>query len=100
GQCVRQMSEQAPIFLTSGHAEPFTLLGDVNWRNYTVSTDVMLEKSGYAQLVGRAGNYNHDGPQNLNAYYLRVADNGSGAIRSKSPSGNKRPPTSGATAGP
>ncbi|MFC3993333.1 ricin-type beta-trefoil lectin domain protein [Actinoplanes siamensis] len=98
GQCVRQMSEQAPIFWTSGHAEPFTLLGDVNWRNYTVSSDVMLEKSGYAQLVGRAGNYNHDNPHNLNAYYLRVADNGSWSIRSNNTSGNQRTLASGTTA--
>ncbi|GAA2863687.1 galactosylceramidase [Actinoplanes cyaneus] len=97
GQCVRQMSEQAPIFWTSGHAEPFTLLGDVNWRNYTVSSDVLLEKSGYAQLVGRAGNYNHDNPHNLNAYYLRVSDNGSWSIRSNSTSGNQRTLASGTT---
>ncbi|MDY7089364.1 MAG: ricin-type beta-trefoil lectin domain protein [Actinomycetota bacterium] len=98
GQCVRQMSEQAPIFWTSGHAEPFTLLGDVNWRNYTVSSDVLLEKSGYVQLVGRAGNYNHDGPQNLNAYYLRVADNGSWSLRSNNTSGNQRTLAAGTTA--
>ncbi|GIF16696.1 ricin-type beta-trefoil lectin domain protein [Actinoplanes teichomyceticus] len=89
-QCVRQMSEQAPIFWTSGHAEPYTLLGDLNWRNYTVSSDVLLERSGYVQLVGRAGNYNHDGPQNLNAYYLRVADDGSWSIRSNDTGGTQR----------
>ena len=95
GQCVRQMSEQTPIFWTSGHTEPFTLLGDLSWRNYTVSSDVLLERSGYAQLVGRATNYNHEAPQNLNAYYLRVADNGSWSIRSNSTSGNQRTLVSG-----
>ncbi len=98
GQCVRQMSEQAPIFWTTGHAEPFTLLGDLSWRNYTVSSDVMLEKTGYAQLIGRATNYNHAGPQSLNAYYLRVADNGSWSIRSNNTSGNQRTLASGTTA--
>ncbi|GAA0572876.1 ricin-type beta-trefoil lectin domain protein [Paractinoplanes ferrugineus] len=98
GQCVRQMSEQAPIYWTDGHAEPFTLLGDLGWRDYTVSSDVMLEKSGYAQLIGRAGNYNHQGPQNLNGYYLRVADNGSWSIRSNNTSGNQRTLASGTTA--
>ncbi|WP_433303864.1 ricin-type beta-trefoil lectin domain protein [Actinoplanes sp. CA-030573] len=97
GQCVRQMSEQTPIFWTSGHAEPFTLLGDLTWRNYTVSTDVMLEKAGYAQLIGRATNYNHEGPQNLNAYYLRVADNGAWSIRSNNTSGTQRTLASGTT---
>jgi glycosyl hydrolase family 59/ricin-type beta-trefoil lectin protein/glycosyl hydrolase family 59 (putative galactocerebrosidase) len=98
GQCVRQMSEQTPIFWTSGHAEPFTLLGDVTWRNYTVSSDVMLEKSGYAQLIGRAGNYNHENPQSLNAYYLRVSDNGAWSVRSNDTSGNQRTLASGTTA--
>lgn len=98
GQCVRQMSEQTPIFWTSGHAEPFALLGDVTWRNYTVSSDVMLEKAGYVQLVGRATTYNHEGPQNLNAYYLLVADNGAWSIRSNNTSGNQRTLASGTTA--
>ncbi|MEV4708369.1 ricin-type beta-trefoil lectin domain protein [Actinoplanes sp. NPDC049316] len=98
GQCVRQMSEQIPIFWTSGHAEPFSLLGDLSWRNYTVASDVMLERAGYVQLIGRAGTYNHEGPQNLNAYYLRVADNGSWSIRSNSTGGNQRTLASGTTA--
>jgi hypothetical protein len=98
GQCVRQMSEQAPIFWTSGHAEPFSLLGDVGWRNYTVSSDVMLEKAGYAQLIGRATTYNHEGPHNLNAYYLRVSDSGAWSIRSNNTGGNQRTLASGTTA--
>ncbi len=90
GRCVRQMSDQAPIYWTSGHAEPFTLLGDLTWRNYTVSSDVMLEKSGYAQLIGRGNTYNHQGPQNLNGYYFRVTDTGAWSIRSNNTSGNWR----------
>ena len=54
GQCVRQMSEQAPIYWTAQLAEPYALLGDLGWSNYTVSSDVLLEKSGYAELIGRA----------------------------------------------
>ncbi|MET8084161.1 ricin-type beta-trefoil lectin domain protein [Micromonospora sp. NPDC005194] len=97
GQCVRQMSEQTPIFWTSGQAEPYTLLGDLSWRNYTVSSDVMLEKSGYAQLIGRANTYNHQGPQNLNGYYFRVTDGGAWSIRSNNTSGNWRTLASGNT---
>ncbi|MGI5240618.1 ricin-type beta-trefoil lectin domain protein [Dactylosporangium sp. CA-139066] len=97
GQCVRQMSEQAPIFWTSGQAEPFTLLGDLTWRNYTVSSDVMLEKPGYVQLIGRGNTYNHQGPQNLNGYYLRVSDTGAWSIRSNNTSGNWRTLASGTT---
>ncbi|MEU7873434.1 ricin-type beta-trefoil lectin domain protein [Dactylosporangium sp. NPDC049140] len=97
GQCVRQMSDQAPIYWTSGHAEPFALLGDLTWRNYTVSSDVMLEKSGYAQLIGRGNTYNHQGPQNLNGYYFRVSDTGAWSILSNNTSGNWRTLASGTT---
>jgi hypothetical protein len=95
GQCVRQMSEQTPIFWTSGHAEPYALLGDLAWRNYIVSTDVMLEKPGYAQLIGRGNTYNHEGPQNLNGYYFRVTDGGAWSILSNNTSGNWRTLASG-----
>jgi hypothetical protein len=63
-------------------AEPYTLLGDLSWTNYTVSSDVMLEKSGYAQLIGRASAYSFQAPANLNAYYLRVNTSGSWSILS------------------
>ncbi|MFF4937324.1 ricin-type beta-trefoil lectin domain protein [Micromonospora sp. NPDC000729] len=98
GQCVRQMSEQAPIYWTSGQAEPYALLGDLTWRNYTVSSDVLLEKPGYAQLIGRGNTYNHQGPQNLNGYYFRVTDGGAWSIRSNNTSGNWRTLASGNTA--
>ena len=49
---------------------------EFTWRNYTVSSDVLLEKPGYAQLIGRGNTYNHQGPQNLNGYYFRVTDSG------------------------
>jgi hypothetical protein len=90
GQCVRQMSEQAPIYWTSGHADPYALLGDLTWRNYTVSSDVLLEKSGSVQLIARGNTYNHQGPQNLNGYYLRVTDGGAWSIESNNTSGNRR----------
>lgn len=95
GRCVRQMSEQTPIYWTSGHADPFSLLGDLSWRNYTVSSDVLLEKSGYAQIIARASNYNHEQPQNLNGYYFRVTDSGSWSINSNDTSGNRRTLASG-----
>jgi hypothetical protein len=98
GQCVRQMSENTPIYWTSGKADPFTLLGDVGWGNYTVSSDFLLERSGYAELIGRAGNYPHQGPDSLNSYSLRVTDGGSWSIRSNSTSHNLRTLASGSIA--
>jgi O-glycosyl hydrolase len=95
GRCVRQMSEQAPIYWTSQLAEPYTLLGDLSWSNYTVSSDVMLEKSGYAELIGRASAYTFQSPANLNAYFLRVTDAGRWSILSNNTSGNLRTLASG-----
>jgi O-glycosyl hydrolase len=98
GRCVRQMSEQAPIKWTSGAAEPYTLLGDPSWSNYTVSSDVMLEKTGYAQLIGRAASYQFQAPANLNGYYLRVDTGGAWSIRSDDTSGNAKTLASGTVA--
>ena len=98
GRCVRQMSEQAPIQWTSQLAEPYTLLGDLSWTNYTVSSDVMLERSGYAQLIGRASTYPFQSPANLNAYYLRVTATGSWSILSNNSSGTVRTLASGTVA--
>jgi hypothetical protein len=80
GQCVRQMSTQAPIWW-NGLSDPYALLGDLGWRNYAVSSDVMLEQSGTADLIGRATTQGATGgPAGLNAYRLRVADSGSWSI--------------------
>jgi len=100
GRCVRQMSEQAPIYWTSQLAEPYALLGDLSWSNYTVSSDVMLEKSGYVELLGRASAYPHESPANLNAYYLRVTDTGSWSILSDNTSGTLRTLARGTIAAP
>lgn len=78
GMCVRQMTAQQPI-LWKENATPYAQLGNVNWNNYTVSTDVLLEKSGYAELIGRAGTEDLK-PCGLNAYYLRVSDTGAWSI--------------------
>jgi hypothetical protein len=60
------MSAQAPITWDT-LSDPHALLGDLNWSNYTVSSDVMLEKSGYAELIGRAGGQGYVGAAGLNA---------------------------------
>ncbi|WP_370377570.1 ricin-type beta-trefoil lectin domain protein [Catenulispora sp. GAS73] len=81
GQCVRQMSPQAPITWDT-LSDPHALLGDVGWSNYTVGSDVLLEKSGYAELMGRANTQSYGGAGGLNAYHLRVSDAGAWSILS------------------
>ncbi|MEV7968407.1 ricin-type beta-trefoil lectin domain protein [Sphaerisporangium sp. NPDC088356] len=79
GRCVRQMSPRMPI-TWDGDYDPYALLGDVNWSNYTVSSDVLLEQAGYVKLIGRGGTQ-HYGPAGQNAYYLRVTDTGAWSIQ-------------------
>jgi hypothetical protein len=79
GQCVRQMSAQAAI-TWDALSDPHALLGNTGWNNYTVSSDVLLEKSGYAELMGRAGSQDYSGAGGINAYHLRVSDNGAWSI--------------------
>ncbi|NUS17057.1 MAG: galactosylceramidase [Streptomyces sp.] len=86
GTCVRQMSAQAPI-TWDPLTDPHTLLGDLGWSNYTVSSDVLLEKSGYAELLGRANTQSYSGAAGLNAYHLRVSDTGAWSILSSNTGG-------------
>ncbi|MEU4249075.1 ricin-type beta-trefoil lectin domain protein [Amycolatopsis sp. NPDC026612] len=87
GRCVRQMSAQAPI-TWDPLTDPHTLLGELGWSNYTVSSDVMLEKSGYAEVIGRAGSQSYTGAAGLNAYHLRVSDTGNWSILNSNTNGN------------
>ncbi|MFF5297036.1 ricin-type beta-trefoil lectin domain protein [Paractinoplanes globisporus] len=98
GRCVRQMSDQTPIYWTTQLAEPYALLGDLGWSNYTVASDVLLEKSGYAELIGRASAYPHESPANLDGYFLRVTDAGRWSILSNNTSGAVRTLASGSIA--
>lgn len=79
GMCVRQASPQQAITWKT-RTDPYALLGNVAWANYTVSADVLLEKSGYVELIGRAGSQVTTNQAALNAYYLRVSDSGSWSI--------------------
>lgn len=79
GKCVRQMSPQKPI-TWDALTDPHALLGDVSWGNYTVSSDMLLEQPGYAELLGRAGGHDYDRTGGQNAYRLRVSDTGAWSI--------------------
>ncbi|MEU8271956.1 ricin-type beta-trefoil lectin domain protein, partial [Sphaerisporangium sp. NPDC049002] len=79
GRCVRQMAPRMPI-TWDGDYDPYALLGDVNWSNYTVTSDVLLEQAGYVKLIGRGGTQRYD-PAGQNAYYLQVSDSGAWSIQ-------------------
>ncbi len=96
GMCLRQASPQAPITWKT-LADPATYGGNLNWNNYTASADVLLEKSGYAQLEGRVGTTNLDPIGNYNGYFLRVTDTGSWSILRNNTSGQLTTLRSGST---
>ena len=97
GQCVRQMSAQTPITWDS-LSDPHAMLGDVGWSNYTVTSDVLLEKSGYAELMGRANSQSYQGAGGLNAYHLRVSDTGAWSILNSNTGGTVSTLASGSVA--
>jgi len=79
GTCVRQSSTQQAIPWKT-RTDPYALLGNVAWSNYTVSADALLEKPGYASLIGRAGGQDTGNQAALNAYHFRVSDTGAWSI--------------------
>jgi glycosyl hydrolase family 59/cellulose binding protein with CBM2 domain/glycosyl hydrolase family 59 (putative galactocerebrosidase) len=97
GMCLRQSSPQAPITWKT-LSEPNTYGGNLNWNNYTLSADVMLEKAGYAQLEGRVGTTNLDPINRFNGYFLRASDTGAWSILRNNTSGQLTTLRSGTTA--
>jgi hypothetical protein len=79
GMCVRQSSTQQAIPWKT-RTDPYALIGNVAWSNYTVTADTLLEKSGTVSLIGRAGSQVTTNQAAINAYYLRVSDTGAWSI--------------------
>ncbi|GAA1245912.1 ricin-type beta-trefoil lectin domain protein [Kitasatospora nipponensis] len=78
GQCVRQMAPQAPLKWGGNYSQPYTLLGDGGWRDYTVGVDSLLEQPGSVRVMARVGTQSF--VSKIDAYYLEVADTGDWSI--------------------
>jgi hypothetical protein len=88
GICLSQLVPREPIAWKRTDGRPFTILGNLDWTNYTVSTDVLFEQPGSADLIGRlTGMSGADIP---NSYVLRVADTGAWSMRRTSTEQDKR----------
>jgi O-glycosyl hydrolase len=78
GGCLSQVVPAEPTAWKRTSNRPFTILGDLEWSNYRVSSDVLLEQPGAVDLIGRmTGMSGEDTP---NSYVLRVSDTGSWSI--------------------
>ena len=74
GICLRQVVPEEPTSWKKTANRPFTIVGNLDWRDYRVSVDAMLEQAGSVDLIGRiTGMSDADVP---NSYVLRVSDTG------------------------
>jgi len=74
GMCLRQVVPEQPTSWKPTEHRPFTMLGNLHWQDYRLSTDVLLEQPGSIDLIGRLGGMSGMGVPN--SYVLRVADTG------------------------
>jgi hypothetical protein len=80
GKCLRQVVTAKPVVWNSD-ADPGTIVGSPSWKNYRVSSDVLLEQPGYIDLVGRIM---QTAQQNeINGYHLRLTDKGHWSLFSR-----------------
>lgn len=81
GRCLRQMAQVQPIKWThESSTQPYTIMGELGWSNYTVSADVLLERSGSAaEVLGRVGTQSRNNG-GLNAYHLCLSDTGAWSL--------------------
>ncbi len=86
GRSLRQMAPTAPINWDNT-SDPYTLLGDLSWTDYTVSCDVLLEQAGYVEILGRVGTQQGFSPAHINGYYLRVTNGGAWSMLKNSSGG-------------
>ena len=97
GNSLRQMAPTAPINWDNP-SDPYTLLGDLDWSNYTMSCDVLLEQAGYVEILGRVGTQQGFSPAHINAYYLRVTNGGAWSILKNTTGGTVTTISSGSVA--
>jgi len=88
GICLSQLVPREPIYWKRTDNRPFTILGNLDWTDYTVSTEVLFEQPGSVDLIGRLTSMS--GSDIPNSYILRVADTGSWSLRKSSTDQDKR----------
>jgi O-glycosyl hydrolase len=81
GMCLRQQITTAPIAWPLGSSSPpVTVLGDPNWTDVKATVDVLLEQSGFADLIGRSNGVAQFGGGGSPGYHLRVNSAGTWSL--------------------
>ncbi len=78
GKALRQMAPAKPISWKNTASRPFTMIGDLAWKDYKVSCDVLEETPGSVDIIARLGKL--DDRDTGKSYVLRVSDSGEWAI--------------------
>lgn len=71
--CLRQVVTAKPVCWNSD-ADPCTLIGDPSWKDYKVSSRVLLEQPGYVELLGRVSGTEEQEQNVVPGYHLRLSD--------------------------
>lgn len=88
GICLRQVVPEEPTAWKKTANRPFTMVGNLDWQDYRVSSDILLEQPGSADLIGRlSGMSGMDVP---NSYVLRVADTGDWSLLKTTDKGSNK----------
>ncbi len=89
GMCMRQEITIPPIMWPGGSpTPPLVVMGDPAWSNYQVSTDALIEESGYVELIGRLNAQSQSSPGASQGYHLRLNSGGSWTLFKEDISGN------------
>lgn len=81
GMCLRSVVGQEPVRWTDTADRPLTVVGDpVNWHNYHVNVDALMEQSGSVDVGGRVVN-------GVSGYHLTVASAGHWTLTKVTPDG-------------
>jgi hypothetical protein len=78
GVCISQVVPAEPTAWKRTSNRPFTIIGDLEWSDYRVSSDVLLQQPGAVDLIGRITGMS--GADTPNSYVLRVSDTGEWSV--------------------
>ena len=89
GNCLRQEINLSPIEWGGGSpTPPLAVVGDPSWSDYKVMVDVLMEQTGYVELIGRLGAQSQSSPGAAQGYHLRGSGDGNWSIFREDISGN------------
>jgi galactosylceramidase len=75
GKCLRQVVPERPISWAPGW-QPYTILGDDNWKDYEISADLYLNQGDSAGVMGRVINVGTGYGTIPKGYFLQLGSDG------------------------